>query len=105
LEEVAGSERELPLPQSSTVSPIRDEDLSALADLEANRKTSNLRVIFGEDDIPYIVESSGLELVDDDTETVLAYLREDERRIGRSGPRKGNGRFRSPRGERGIGVF
>jgi hypothetical protein len=35
------------------------------------RKRSNIRLAFGDDDIPYIVESSGLELVDEDFDSEL----------------------------------
>jgi hypothetical protein len=34
--------------------------------LSGGKRRSNIRLAFGEDDIPYIVESNGLELVDDD---------------------------------------
>jgi hypothetical protein len=35
------------------------------------RKRSNVRLAFGDDDIPYFVESSGLELVDEDFDSAL----------------------------------
>ena len=45
---------------------IVDEIAAAEADLAAHpRRKSNIQLVFGGDDIPYIVESSGLELVDE----------------------------------------
>jgi len=41
-------------------------------------RQSNIHVVFGDDDIPYIVESSGLELVDEDVESVMRFLNQDE---------------------------
>jgi hypothetical protein len=43
-----------------------EEIAGAEAELASqSRKKSNIQLVFGDDDIPYIVESSGLELVDD----------------------------------------
>jgi hypothetical protein len=40
--------------------------VSRAGNVPGGKKRSNIRLAFGEDDIPYIVESNGLELVDDD---------------------------------------
>jgi hypothetical protein len=42
------------------------------------KKTSNIKLAFGDDDIPYIVESSGLELVDEDVDRALDGARADD---------------------------
>jgi hypothetical protein len=42
------------------------------------QKQSNIRLVFGDDDIPYIVETSGLELVDEDIDSVLNIMRPDD---------------------------
>lgn len=42
------------------------------------KKTSNIKLAIGDDDIPYIVESSGLELVDEDVDLALGGARADE---------------------------
>jgi hypothetical protein len=55
-----------------------------IADVETelasqSRKKSNIQLVFGDDDIPYIVESSGLELVDDDIVSAMSNVSaEDE---------------------------
>jgi hypothetical protein len=51
---------------------LESEIAAAEADLaERPRKRSNVRLVFGDDDIPYIVESSGLELVDEEVSAML----------------------------------
>jgi hypothetical protein len=42
------------------------------------QKQSNIRLVFGDDDIPYIMETSGLELVDEDIDSVLSSMRPDD---------------------------
>jgi hypothetical protein len=52
-----------------TEGSINAEEISAAEAIIAKnpqRKHSNIRLAFGDDDIPYIVESSGLELADDE---------------------------------------
>jgi hypothetical protein len=50
---------------------LEAEIAAAEADLIARpRKRSNVKLVFGDDDIPYIVESSGLELVDEEIKTL-----------------------------------
>jgi hypothetical protein len=58
------------------------EELETVEDL-AEQKTvfvdprhvSNIRLAFGDDDIPYLVESSGLELVDGDLGEIVRFIR------------------------------
>jgi hypothetical protein len=50
------------------------EDLAGMEDIKQYQRTSNIRIVFGEDDIPTIIETSGLELVDSDEASVLAIL-------------------------------
>jgi hypothetical protein len=42
------------------------------------KKDSNIRLAFGDDDIPYIVETSGLELVDEDIDVILNNAQTDD---------------------------
>ncbi|MDR2371007.1 MAG: hypothetical protein LBD71_05975 [Treponema sp.] len=45
----------------------------------AEKKQSNIKLAFGDDDIPYIVETSGLELVDEDINAAMSgFNRNDE---------------------------
>jgi hypothetical protein len=41
-------------------------------------RVSNIRLAFGDDDIPYLVESSGLELVDGDLDEIVRFIRGTE---------------------------
>jgi hypothetical protein len=60
VEEVPEDGTERPVLSAGEIAEVETE----LASL--SRKKSNIQLVFGDDDIPYIVESSGLELVDDD---------------------------------------
>ncbi|MDR0290005.1 MAG: hypothetical protein LBI06_03645 [Treponema sp.] len=53
------------------------EELEA-ADSLPEQKKSNIRLAFGDDDIPYLVESSGLELVDGDLGEMSRYAELEE---------------------------
>jgi hypothetical protein len=44
----------------------------------AEKKQSNVKLAFGDDDIPYIVETSGLELVDEDIDAAMGFNQNDE---------------------------
>ncbi|MDR3166527.1 MAG: hypothetical protein LBT93_01180 [Treponema sp.] len=60
---------------------INAEEISAAEAILARnpqRKRSNIRLAFGDDDIPYIVESSGLELVDEDIDSELMTPHQEE---------------------------
>ena len=50
------------------------EEIDELNDISQYQRRSNIRLVFGEDDIPTIIETSGLELVEDDEASVLAIL-------------------------------
>ncbi len=50
------------------------ESVEALEDIKQYQQKSNIRIVFGEDDIPTIIETSGLELVDSDEASVMAIL-------------------------------
>jgi hypothetical protein len=53
--------------------------LAAAAEkITSAQKRSNVRLAFDGDDIPYIVETSGLELVDEDIDSVLNMMRPDD---------------------------
>ncbi|MDR2110587.1 MAG: hypothetical protein LBP32_04695, partial [Spirochaetaceae bacterium] len=58
--------------------PEELESLEDAGDANQSPKKSNLRLVFGDDDIPTIVETSGLELVDEDVDSVLNTMRSDE---------------------------
>ncbi len=45
---------------------------------QEKKHPSNIRLAFGDDDIPYIVETSGLELVDDDVDSVIDIINQNE---------------------------
>ncbi|MDR2158979.1 MAG: hypothetical protein LBP23_02805, partial [Treponema sp.] len=51
---------------------------SGLLAAAGKRKTSNIKLAFGDDDIPYIVETSGLELADEDIDAALNNARVDD---------------------------
>ncbi len=74
LEEVAEAEP----PAATTPAEVEPaetlEDLAEMEDIKQYQRTSNIRIVFGEDDIPTIIETSGLELVDSDEASVLAIL-------------------------------
>jgi hypothetical protein len=74
LEEAAEAE----LPAATTPAEVEPaetlEDLAEMEDIKQYQRTSNIRIVFGEDDIPTIIETSGLELVDSDEASVLAIL-------------------------------
>jgi hypothetical protein len=44
----------------------------------SGKKSSNIRLAFGDDDIPYVVETSGLELVDENADAVLSVMHPDD---------------------------
>jgi hypothetical protein len=61
------------------ISELTDEIAPAEEPITADtQKQSNIRLVFGDDDIPYIVETSGLELVDEDIDSVLNIMRTDD---------------------------
>jgi hypothetical protein len=72
-EEVPGDDAKQKQPVLSAEEIARVE-----AELAHSRKKSNIQLVFGDDDIPYIVESSGLELVDDDIASAGIDDAEDE---------------------------
>ncbi|WP_041396108.1 hypothetical protein [Gracilinema caldarium] len=49
-------------------------EIPELNDIQQYQQKSNIRIVFGEDDIPTIIETSGLELVDTDEASVMAIL-------------------------------
>jgi hypothetical protein len=55
-----------------------ETDTVATANTADAQKSSNLKLVFGDDDIPTIVETSGLELVDEDVDSVMNIMRSDE---------------------------
>jgi hypothetical protein len=76
-----------PVEELSEAEPVEPEPLEELAEAESaeelsktepkgkNAQPSNVKLVFGDDDIPYIVESSGLELVDEDIDKVMQTMR------------------------------
>jgi hypothetical protein len=89
LETLAGINEEEPVIQDYIPEPssLNDHENEELEELEAaedipEQKTvfinsppvSNIRLVFGEDDIPYLVESSGLELVDGDLGEIVSFI-------------------------------
>jgi hypothetical protein len=72
------------LPSVNDHESVELEDIEELEELEAaeDQKTvfvnsppvSNIRLAFGDDDIPYLVESSGLELVDGDLSEIARFI-------------------------------
>jgi hypothetical protein len=56
------------------------EELEAVEDMPEPRTIppSNVRLSFGDDDIPYLVESSGLELVDGDLDEIVHFMKNAE---------------------------
>jgi hypothetical protein len=76
VEELGDAEVVEELGEAEAVEELGDaEAVEELGDAEAAEphaaKQSNLRLVFGDDDIPTIVETSGLELVDEDVDSVL----------------------------------
>ncbi|MDR0624074.1 MAG: hypothetical protein LBG10_06545 [Treponema sp.] len=79
LEELAEAEEldEVPAEEGRTAAPPEEEKdqaglLAAAAEkINPEKKQSNVRLAFGDDDIPYIVETSGLEMVDEGIDSVL----------------------------------
>lgn len=73
---------EIPAERSGRTSGVIDaEEINAAEAIIAKnpqRKRSNIRLAFGDDDIPYFVESSGLELVDEDFDSELPPLHQGE---------------------------
>jgi hypothetical protein len=75
------------LDETGTVEPVEAaevveeleelDETGTVAPAEA-QKPSNLKLVFGDDDIPTIVETSGLELVDEDVDSVMNIMRSDE---------------------------
>ncbi|AEF83083.1 hypothetical protein [Leadbettera azotonutricia] len=64
------------LPEVGEGLPTETAGKPANADFEApTQPPTNVKLVFGEDDIPYIVESSGLELVDEDIDKVIEAMR------------------------------
>ncbi|MDR2020252.1 MAG: hypothetical protein LBQ14_05725, partial [Treponema sp.] len=63
------------LDETGVVEPAETE---AAAKAAETQKPSNLKLVFGDDDIPTIVETSGLELVDEDIDSVMNIMRSDE---------------------------
>ncbi|MDR1566327.1 MAG: hypothetical protein LBS48_03460 [Treponema sp.] len=51
------------------------EELEPAGTTAEKTRPSNVKLVFGDDDIPYIVESSGLELVDEDIDKVMQTMR------------------------------
>ncbi|MDR2184045.1 MAG: hypothetical protein LBO80_00030 [Treponema sp.] len=70
------------LDETGTVKPAETaeavEKPGAAAKTAEDQKPSNLKLVFGDDDIPTIVETSGLELVDEDIDSVMNIMRSDE---------------------------
>ncbi|MCA1949583.1 MAG: hypothetical protein LDL24_03355 [Treponema sp.] len=63
------------LSELEEVEALEEEDIiPGLEDIKKYQKNANIRIVFGEDDIPTIIETSGLELVDSDEASVLAIL-------------------------------
>jgi hypothetical protein len=85
LEEIESGE--VPERPGETGGGINAEEISAAEAIIARnppRKHSSIRLAFGDDDIPYIVESNGLELVDDDfdSEPVPSHHPEEPEELG-----------------------
>jgi hypothetical protein len=59
-------------------SPHGGSLLATATALAEGTKHTNVEVAFGDDDIPYVVETSGLELMDGDVDAALASMKEDE---------------------------
>jgi hypothetical protein len=79
-EEMSDEAEELPEASEELEEPeeMSDEAESAEPITADSQKQSNIRLVFGDDDIPYIVETSGLELVDEDIDSVLNIMRADD---------------------------
>ncbi|MDR2618006.1 MAG: hypothetical protein LBC62_03960 [Treponema sp.] len=89
VEELAEAE---PVEELSEAEPVEPDSLEELVEVDSpeelseaeplktpskaeNARPSNVKLVFGDDDIPYIVESSGLELVDEDIDKVMQTMR------------------------------
>jgi tetratricopeptide (TPR) repeat protein len=81
LEELTEAEE---LDEAETVEELAEEKnaaglLAAAAEkIDFEKKKPDVRLAFGDDDIPYIVETSGLEMVDEDIDSVLNMTRPDD---------------------------
>ncbi|MDR2258008.1 MAG: hypothetical protein LBE14_02540 [Treponema sp.] len=87
-EEPAGLVEEIEKPESAgedqAAAPPEEEKnsaglLAAAAEkINPEKKPSNVRLAFGDDDIPYIVETSGLEMVDEGIDSAFTIPRPDD---------------------------
>jgi hypothetical protein len=64
--EEPGQAGDEPFKPKKSLNPEEIDAAEAIIARNPSRKRSNIQLAFGDDDIPYIVESSGLELVDED---------------------------------------
>jgi hypothetical protein len=76
VEELAEAEAVEELGEAEAVEELAEADGAVAAESQSTKK-SNLRLVFGDDDIPTIVETSGLELVDEDVDSVLHVMQSD----------------------------
>ena len=59
------------------IEAVEDAPERKIIPVKPSRRISNVRIAFGDDDVPYLVESSGLELVDGDIDEVIRFMEDD----------------------------
>jgi hypothetical protein len=78
LDETGAVESVEPAEAVEELEELDETGAAATAKIADDQKSSNLKLVFGDDDIPTIVETSGLELVDEDVDSVMNIMRSDE---------------------------